>query len=243
MVKLRFDPATTLRYRDTLEVPNYGIPEVARYLRMPVATLRSWVLGRDYPTGKGKKRFQPLIELADPASHLLSFVNLAEAHVLCACRRFHQIRMDKIRAAIDYVAKELGSAHPLVDCQFETNGISLFVGRYGELVDVSAQGQAVIRELIEQYLERLERADGRVARLYPFTRPAIGAENPRSVFIDPRVSFGRPTLATVHVATAAIAERYFAGESVDHLAEDYGCEKLDVEEAIRCELRPLDAAA
>ncbi len=243
MAKLKFDPTKTLGFVDPWETPTYGIPEAAHYLRMPPATLRSWVLGRDYPTEGGKKWFKPLIEIADSTNRLLSFVNLAEAHVLDACRRFHQIRMDKIRPAIDFVAEKFGSRHPLVDRQFETNGVSLFVTRYGELIDASAGGQAVMRDLVQQHLERLERDDGRIARLYPFTRPAPGANSPRSVFIDPRVSFGRPVLANVHIATAAIAERYSAGELIDHLAQDYGCERLDVEEAIRCELRPLDAAA
>ena len=36
--------------------------------------------------------------------------------------------------------------------------------------------------------------------------------------------------------TAIIAERYKAGESMDELAEDYGCQRPRVEEAVRCEL-------
>ncbi len=95
-------------------------------------------MGRNYGTKAGKKWFKPLIEIADPQNHLLSFVNLAEAHVLDACRRHHQIRMDKIRIAIDYLANRFGSTHPLVDRQFETNGVSLFVTEYGRLIDASA---------------------------------------------------------------------------------------------------------
>jgi uncharacterized protein (DUF433 family) len=33
-----------------------------------------------------------------------------------------------------------------------------------------------------------------------------------------------------------IAERYKAGESIDALADDYGRSRLEIEEAIRCEL-------
>jgi len=33
-----------------------------------------------------------------------------------------------------------------------------------------------------------------------------------------------------------VAERYKAGESIDELAQDYGCERNYVEEAVRCEL-------
>jgi len=49
--------------------------------------------------------------------------------------------------------------------------------------------------------------------LYPFTRSnSVGA--PRSVFIDPRFSFGRPILKESRIATAVIAQRYKAGDSI-----------------------------
>jgi uncharacterized protein (DUF433 family) len=54
--------------------------------------------------------------------------------------------------------------------------------------------------------------------------------------IDPRISFGCQILAGSGIPTAIVAERYKAGESIDELAEDYGRERLDIEEAIRCEL-------
>ena len=34
-------------------MPAYGIAEAAHYLRIPTATLRSWVHGRYYPTVAG----------------------------------------------------------------------------------------------------------------------------------------------------------------------------------------------
>jgi uncharacterized protein (DUF433 family) len=54
--------------------------------------------------------------------------------------------------------------------------------------------------------------------------------------IDPFISFGRPIVASTDIVTAIIAERYKAGESMDDLAEDYGCERSEVEKAVRCEL-------
>jgi uncharacterized protein (DUF433 family) len=44
------------------------------------------------------------------------------------------------------------------------------------------------------------------------------------------------------VPTAVIADRYKAGESIADLAEDYGEEPLNIEEAVRCELQPAKAA-
>jgi uncharacterized protein (DUF433 family) len=73
------------------------------------------------------------------------------------------------------------------------------------------------------------------ARLFPFTRKRQPDE-PKAVVIDPYVSFGRPVLAGTGIATAVVAERYKAGESIADLAEDYGRQALEIEEAIRCEL-------
>lgn len=216
-------------------MPTYSIPEAAHFLRIPRATLRSWVVGRHYPTGKGRKKFEPVIDIADKKHLLLSFVNLAEAHVLSACRRGHAIPLDKVRSALTYVSKSFDSKHPLVEKEFETNGVSLFINHLGKLIDASEQGQVVMRDCVERHLQRLDRENDVVTRIYPFTRRDI-LDDPRSVFIDPRVAFGRLVLAKSRIPTIALAERYSAGESIDHLAEDYGCERLEVEEAIRCEL-------
>jgi len=220
-------------------MPAYGIPDAARYLQLPEATLRSWVLGRDYETERGKRRFKPLIALPNAHARLLSFFNLAEAHVLSGFRRNHRVRLVHIRSALDYVAARFGSPHPLIDLRFETDGAKLFIRELGKLVDASAYGQVVMEEVLS-HLERFEREERVVARLYPFTR-SRSLPSPRCVLIDPRFSFGRPVLAQSHVATAVIAQRYRAGESVDELADDYGCQRLEIEEALRYELR-LEAA-
>lgn len=235
MVKLQFDVDKIADFGDAREMPAYSIPQAAHYLRLPVATLRSWVVGRNYPTGGGTKHFKPLILLPDKAKPLLSFYNLAEAHVLSALRRHHSIRLQDIRAALNYIQSQLGATHPLLDYRFETNGVTLFVTKLGKLVDASASGQLVMREVLDIYLKRLERENMIVARLYPFTRSSE-ADGPKLVLIDPRHSFGRPVLARSRIATDLIAARYKAGESIDDLADDYGCERLEVEEALRCEL-------
>ena len=41
--------------------PAYGVAEAARYLKLPAATLRSWVVGRAYPSGESVATFRPLI--------------------------------------------------------------------------------------------------------------------------------------------------------------------------------------
>jgi uncharacterized protein (DUF433 family) len=221
---------------DPRELPAYGFAEAAHYLRIPQATLRSWVRGRHYPTESGKKFFKPVIELPDPHLPSLSFVNLVEAHILDAIRREHNIPLPKVRTALNYVKHHLSVPHPLADQKFESDGVSLIVERFGQLIAVSEAGQLAMKEMLAAHLRRVERdTAGMAIQLYPFTRKRQ-PEEPKIIVIDPTVSFGRPTIIGTGVATAIVAERYKAGESVDELADDYGCKRRDIEEAVRCEL-------
>ncbi len=223
-------------HRDSRELPAYGISEAAHYLRIPQTTLRAWVLGQHYHTQAGRQFFRPIIILPDRESHHLSFVNLVEAHIVDAIRREHNISLQKVRRALDYVTRHFHSQHPLAEQQFETDGLDLFIQKYGQLISLSQAGQLVIRSLLEAHLRRIERdTTGLPVRLFPFTRKRQPDE-PRVVVIDPYVSFGRPVLVGTGIATAVIAERYKAGESMDELADDYGRDRLEIEEAIRCEL-------
>ena len=232
---------------DPREQPNYRLPEAAHYLRMAESTLRTWIFGQSYPTASGRRMSRPLIVLADDDPPRLSFINMVEAHVLSAIRYHHRLQLPAVRRALDYLTREFGSRHPLAEEQFETDGINLFVKRLDMLLNVSSPGQFAMREILQALLKRVERDErGLAVRLYPFSRrpavegrdgaAAVLAESPRSVVIDPRVSFGRPVLAGTGITTLTIAERFDAGESIEELAADYGRSRDEIEEAIRCEL-------
>jgi uncharacterized protein (DUF433 family) len=191
--------------------------------------------GRWYPTEQ-EKRFEPIIALPEPDKPLLSFVNMVETHVLDAIRREHNVPLYKVRTALDYLKKEFPSDHPLADQRFETDGSNLFIEKLGQLINVSQAGQLAMRDVLVAHLRRIQRdPSGLAVRLYLFTRKRT-SEEPRVVVIDPLVSFGKPILAGTGVPTAVIAERYKAGESIDELASDYGRQRSEIEEAIRCEL-------
>lgn len=129
-------------------VPAYSVAEAAHYLRMPEETLRSWVVGRLYPAGGQSKRSRPLIHLDDPKKQYLSFINLVEAHVLAAIRRHYGVKLPKVRNALDYVRRQFHVEHPLIDQTFQTDGLDLFVERYGELITASQEGQRAMKEII-----------------------------------------------------------------------------------------------
>ena len=219
-----------MRSQDPREIPTYTISEAAHYLLIPVATLRSWTVGRYYPVRAGKRRFKPVITVSQEHPAMLSFVNLIEAHVLEAIRRVYGVHLPEVRNAITFLQREFKSKHPLVEQKIETDGKDLFIRTFGQLVTASKGGQLAIPELVGAYLRRIEWDEQGVAsRLYPFTRKRQFDE-PRVVVIDPRISFGRPVLAGTGIRTSIVAERYKAGESIDELARDYGRRPLDIEE-------------
>ncbi len=225
--------------QDPRAMPAYSILEAAHYLRLPPSTLRDWVKGRSYPTGMGRRFSAPLMplpprSLGDPLA--LSFFNLVEAHVLGALRREHRVSMLKVREALTCLERHFPSPHPLVDQQFETNGIDLFVETYGQLINVNQDGQLAMRDLLRMHLSRLERdAAGVPVKLYLFTRPP-SANAPKVIAIDPYVAFGRPVVMGTGIATAIITERYKAVESIEDLVHDYDLPSQAIQEAIRCEL-------
>jgi uncharacterized protein (DUF433 family) len=220
--------------------PAYSVADAAHYLHMPEETLRSWVAGRLYPVEGQRKRSQPLIHLDDPKRQYLSFVNLVEAHVLVAIRRRYGVKLPKVRNALDYLRRQFQVERPLIDQTFQTDGLDLFVERYGELINISREGQGAMKELIGAYLERIERdGAGRPIKLYPFTRDTeavtLQGSNPRVIVMNPAVSFGRPVIAGTGIPVSSIYERYKAGDSVAELALDYQLEISAIEEAIRCQ--------
>ena len=234
--------ATVGRHRpfpDAWERPAYSISDAARYVLVPAATLRSWVAGRFYPTqAEERKLFEPVIRTPEAKSPwLLSFRNLAEAHVLATLRRHHHVKLVTIRLAVRYMERRFKDHHPLINPGMRTNGIDLFLEQAGVLEGVSREGQLGIREVLEASLERLDwGVSGSVLRLFPFTR--LGEREfhgPRVVVIDPRISFGKPVIVGTRIPTRAVFDRWTAGDSVEDLAKDFERPSLEIEEAIRCE--------
>lgn len=212
--------------RKPIDVPAYTPLAVAHHLAVPIGNVRYWTLGRDH--------HKPVITIEDPGERLLSFRNLIEVHVLSAVTRKYGVRLAAVRTAVQYLRHELGIEHPLSDEAMQTDGTSLFVERYGDLINASHSGQLAMASLLHAHLKRVARDEaGMPVRLFPFTRSK--PEGPSLVMIDPTVQFGRPCITDTGIPTGVIAERFKAGESFDALARDYERPREDIEEAIRYE--------
>lgn len=217
---------------DIRNQPAYGPAEAARYLRLPAATLRTWVIGRDYPKGDSHAKFHPLIKPASSQPLQLSFYNLIEAHVLRALRTDHGVALAELRKAISYAEKKLQLHRLLLSPDLRTHAGQVFLDRYVELINLSASGQLAMRKMFEAHLQQVEWDEWKFpVRLYPYIdSTARSAERP--IAIDPLVAFGRPIVRRAGISTAAIADRLDAGETVEALADDYDLSRDEIEQAV-----------
>ena len=221
------------KYSDLREVPKYTIGDVAWYLDVPPSTIRWWFLGRTYIVKGELRQSRELIRPAhyDPYNPSLSFYNLVEAHILAATRKVHNISMQKLRDAIDYLQQRYQSQHPLLGHDFFTDGKDLFIKKLSETVSLGKKGQLAFKEIVDIYLDRLMKdSAGWPTEIYPI-RHRDTTKKP--IVIVPTVASGQPVTARNSIRVAVLINRKDAGESAQQIAEDYGLTTLEVEQAIQ----------
>lgn len=225
----------TARYDKLYDEPAYGLPEAAAYIKVPATTLRYWL------TGFSKR--PAVVVPADLNPIRLSFLNLLECHALAGMRKIYNLGLPKVRAALRKVTESFPQPHPLVTEIFITDRKDLFVTRLGRVINVSRPSDQLSLDFYRMHLERVEVDRQGLFHFFPFVVGPSSAE-PKSIEINPRVGFGKPVLAGTGISTAIIASRFNARESVNSLAEEYGCSPQQIEEALRWERSvPLPVAA
>jgi uncharacterized protein (DUF433 family) len=210
----------------------YSIAQAAHYLKIPAPTVRSWVLGRDYPRQSGKGRFKPVVVTPIDSEHRLSFRNLIEVAALRALRTEHEFKLSAVRTALDYAAHDLGVTDLLASKDLYAHPGELFLERYGQLINLNRAGQLGIKAVLQGLLHRIQWDKGLAVRFFP---PLPSRPEAKSVMLDPRVSFGRPVLARLGVSTAVIVDRINAGEDAAELAKDYGATGEEIMDALAYE--------
>jgi uncharacterized protein (DUF433 family) len=142
------------------------------------------------------------------------------------------MKLTDIEAARKYASAKLQSEFPFAEYEFKTDGkhllfddMDLAEGKPGAWVSADQGGQLVWKSIVNR-LREFEYEDGRALRWR-----VAGPKSP--IVIDPRVSFGAPTIHGI--ATWAIKGRYQAGESDQDIAEDFGINVPDVRKALKFE--------
>jgi len=231
---------------DIRELPSYSITEAAIYLGIPPSTLKSWFRGYKAQNGK---RYPPLIKPADPKRLLLSFYNLAEAHILDAARR-RRVNERKLRIAVEWANECLPGPHPLLSHEFATAGRRIFVDKLqgkGKTVEASRYGQIVDLRLaptLKQFLKTIIRdTDKLPIEIHPI-RPTprttrINKKKTRvyvmesPLAINPTICSGRPIVRGTDVLASVLRHRAHAGEPLSDLSKDYGLDLSEIKKVVR----------
>jgi uncharacterized protein (DUF433 family)/DNA-binding transcriptional MerR regulator len=205
-------------WRKRLNLPAYLVGEAARYTNVSPQTVAAW------------HKIEQRLLSAKERGKRLSYLQLIELAVVAAFRRAG-FPLAEIRAARDYVQKNLGSAYPFAEFKFKRYGKSLFTEDTNagphKLFKANAGGQLAWDELIGPVLEDFEYEHEGIAVRWHLA----GTGSPIS--IDPRVSFGAPSVRGT--PTWIIKGRFDAGESDSAIAEDFRLEVPDVRAALKFE--------
>jgi uncharacterized protein (DUF433 family) len=214
--------------QSVFDAPAYNSRQASHYIGVSYQTLRGWIGSEGLIT--------------TPQPNILSFNNLAEAHVLKAMRKVHQLSLQKIRKALRELAQIRTTDHPLLDESFETDGVSLCIRDDDQVINLSKNQQREFQEFVSIYLHRIQRdSKGMATHLYPFITKD-DANEPQHISISPKVSFGRPVLVGTGISTSVIAGRFTARDSVADLAREYEVDPAILEDAIRWEMLKGKAA-
>ena len=219
-----------------LDRPVTTIGEAACQLRIPPATLRSWLEGAE----RQGRHYEPVLRNTPTGNPHVTWGEMVEARYLRAYRTY--VPMQRIRPFIDALRREFSVPYPLAHFRPYIDSTRRLVLRLQEEADVpdelwlvfeGADGQLRLNPAITQdFLAQVEFDDtagdgGAALRIYPQGRSS-------AVVIDPLVSSAAATVAGVR--TAILAERAEAfGETPEELAKEFGLTVPSVKAAIAFE--------
>lgn len=210
-----------VRVPPRLDKPVYQMNEAARLLRLPDKTLRRWIDG----DRRFDKVIEPLIRPESTGDTDVTWGEFVEAGLLREFRH-RSLPIERLRPLIAGLRERLGEPYPLAIARplfaggkemlweeqvaRETPDSMLLVVRGGP----EDGYQLVLGEIARDYVSRVEfepPETGVAAKWYPATT--------RRIVLDPRVSFGLPTINGVRTET--LAELRNAGEPDTEIARIY----------------------
>ncbi|MCE2528353.1 MAG: DUF433 domain-containing protein [Acidimicrobiia bacterium] len=221
-----------------LERPTYSLAEAARLLRVSPSRLRWWLEG----AVRGEKRYPPVLRSEPTGNSQVSWGEFIEAAYLREYRAHLPLqRLRPLREALSQEFKTrfpFAVSKPLIGSPDLVSDMQVKLGIPEELWMVVGSGQLMLSEAAQTFCLRVE--------FDPATDEAmryIVMKAPEPVYVNPRLSFGIPTVRGVR--TEVIAELSLAGEprsAIIDIYRAYGVTGEDVNTAVDFETQFLRAA-
>jgi uncharacterized protein (DUF433 family) len=207
-------------WRRRLYLPAYQIAEAAKYAQIAPQTVAAWHKIEAAMLSQREKRAA------------LNYFQLIEVAVVAAFRKAG-VPLGRIRAAREWAAQVLKSEHPFAEFRFKEEAKHLWLDssqlvdvKPGTVIQADQGGQLAWEGVIGRLQEFVYEPEGIVLQWR-----VAGLDSP--IIIDPRISFGAPTVRGT--PTWVIKGRYEAGESDSDIADDFRIDKEEVRQALKFE--------
>jgi uncharacterized protein (DUF433 family) len=210
----------------------FTLRETAAYLDLPKSTVQWWARPPE------SKRSLITCFPAQGNAATVPFIGFAEAFVLASFRRAG-LPLQRIRPAVEVLAREIGVEHALASKRLYTDGAEVLFDyanrrgerEVGELVVVRTQ-QRQFSGVVKDYLKRIHYGgDGWADSV------RLPAYENAEVVVDPKVAFGLPLVTHGGARVEDLVDRFQAGDSVHDIAEDFSVPTDQVEDVIRVATR------
>ncbi len=217
------EPSSPAWYR-RLYLPAYRVTDAARYVGAPRQTVASWHYSERGagPVLAGRERGRPL-----------SYFELVELAFVASFRQ-SGVPLQRIRRAHDYLAQRFQFEYPFAMVKLETDGTHVLMDLQevepetgvDQLIVTDAHGQLAWKSIVGERFQQFDYENDLAVRWHP-AGPAS------SVVIDPRVSFGAPTVRGI--PTWVVRGRHRAGETPEDITADFGLTTDEVAQALSFE--------
>lgn len=210
--------------------PFYTLAEAARAVDVPAATFARWTRGLP---GIGAT----VLPSDGPGQPSVPFVGLVEGLVLAAVRRTG-VATPRAQPALVALAEAIGVTHPLASHKLADEGprsLQAYAERAPEHESAAARALLAVRQreptfadVVQEYLRGIEYAPDGYARLV-----RLPAYERAEVLADPQRSFGQPIFAQGGARVSDVLERFWAGEDLGTVSEEFGVPVAELEDVLR----------
>ena len=197
-------------------LPAYRVGDAGRYADVPPQTVSRWHFGQGGTTATlpGRTRREDL-----------SYLELVEVAFVATFRGLG-VSLQRIRRARDYAAQVLQSEYPFAEYSWLTEGHQVLLDLStvegdafaGSLIAADSEGQVAWKDVVSDRFHQFDYDNG-IALIWHL------ASRKSPVVIDPRVSFGAPSVGGV--PTWALKGRWDAGEGILDIQDDFGLSEQD----------------
>ena len=225
------------------DIPIYNPVFACQLVGLSVGRVKRWLQGYEYsylsgPESETKLGHKgPVISRTE--SDLPSFASFLDLIDLLFVKQFleHGISLQKIRKALSEAERLLGGHH-FAQSSFFTNGKNIYLQIKNEtgadaLLELLSGGQWVIAEFIKELAQQIDfdEPTGFARRWFPLGPDGL-------VVLDPKISFGKPTIIGKNISTENIHDFYLGErENVRNVCNWLNVIPDEVNAAVRFESR------